>query len=459
MKLWVVAALVAVAACGNGKSRTYEFKTSLKTNSGKQSGLPDERFASYEDGTPALAVTGSATPLVDAMRIELEKNKLVKLGNVKVELVLPAAMPKLPDGKTGLELTMTAVYVAAPEVIKLDATITGDIAYSGATVELFARYLAQELIKHLEKQKLPANIGPMPKAAGIKAITVGPPDCTLHDDKTIRCWDRDVPVPTVVPKATPTIVVDSGNNYGVCGVRENGRVYCIDAWDNTVAMEVRDVCGIEGAVSVSVGQQSACALLGDGTVKCWGPRPEWFEPCGKREAVAVKGVTEAAFLHTGPHESCVVTKAGNVQCWQLCGKGCKSGIVGEVDTHADTAVAVKGISKVTLVHAYFNVCGVNGNKVTCVDKTTKKPWSVTLPEPVTQLGNTTDTLCGLTTSNKIVCWPLYIDGKDKPAEVMSDVTTFDAYITGLCAAMKSGDVKCWGGMDNTPPDKAKTVKL
>ena len=80
------------------------------------------------------------------------------------------------------------------------------------------------------------------------------------------------------------------------------------------------VVGITGAVGVSAGWRHTCAILGDGTVRCWGENE--FGQLGdgtttsRTTPVPVSGITGAAGVTAGWwHHSCALLGDGSVRCW------------------------------------------------------------------------------------------------------------------------------------------------
>jgi alpha-tubulin suppressor-like RCC1 family protein len=87
--------------------------------------------------------------------------------------------------------------------------------------------------------------------------------------------------------------------------------------DSTTPVQV---VGITGAVGVSAGWRHACAVLGDGTVQCWGQNE--FGQLGdgtiKSSTVPVRvhGITGAVAVTAGWwHHSCALLADYRVRCW------------------------------------------------------------------------------------------------------------------------------------------------
>ena len=80
--------------------------------------------------------------------------------------------------------------------------------------------------------------------------------------------------------------------------------------------------GIGTAVAVGVGYDYACALLSGGTVECWGfnaggelGTPTIAPGIESDMPVPVAGITDATAIGVGEESACAVLSDGKVQCW------------------------------------------------------------------------------------------------------------------------------------------------
>lgn len=76
-------------------------------------------------------------------------------------------------------------------------------------------------------------------------------------------------------------------------------------WDNPVVV----VSGITEATSISCGGSFSCAVLTDGGVKCWGGIVDSSTP------VSVIGITAATGIASGDGHACALLTGGMIKCW------------------------------------------------------------------------------------------------------------------------------------------------
>jgi len=125
------------------------------------------------------------------------------------------------------------------------------------------------------------------------------------------------------------VVAISGGGAHTCAVLSDGKVRC---WGDNEFGQVGDgttmtsittpveVVGIAGAVYVSAGWRHTCALLGDSSVQCWGQNEfgQLGDGTSRNSAIPVRvpGISNPVAVTAGWwHHSCALLGDGTVRCW------------------------------------------------------------------------------------------------------------------------------------------------
>src|SRR5580765_1809917 len=164
--------------------------------------------------------------------------------------------------------------------------------------------------------------------------------CALLGDGTAKCWglgesgqhgDGTFAAFALVPVAVTgiTSAVDITSGYGhACALLGDGTIRC---WGLNANGQLGDsstqprsavpvaVSGINSAVAITAGADHACALLQDSTLRCWGKNGQGQLGDGtltsSSTAVPVAGITGVAAVSGGGIHTCAVLTDGTVQCW------------------------------------------------------------------------------------------------------------------------------------------------
>jgi alpha-tubulin suppressor-like RCC1 family protein len=183
---------------------------------------------------------------------------------------------------------------------------------------------------------------------------------------------RPQPVPVVVHAVEGAKSVSIGLLF-TCALFGDGSEQCTgynldgELGDGTVTPprgEFRPVVGLSNAIAITCGKDHACAILGDRTVQCWGANDKGQLGTGSRSIaepapVAVKGLTNVQALSAGGLHTCALLIDGTVRCWGFNG----SGQLGD-GTTTDSAVAasVPGLTNVIQVSAgLFHTCALTAD--------------------------------------------------------------------------------------------------
>ena len=189
--------------------------------------------------------------------------------------------------------------------------------------------------------------GPAKSVAAGKAYT-----CALLEDKTLQCWGVD--------------------DYGQLGTDLTAT--CNNQFGGPNCSRVpATVPGLSDVVAVSAGGYHACALLKDGTARCWG-RNNWGQlgngsttsPPKSASPLEVVGLNNAIAISAGlsdiPYNSahtCAVLSDQTVRCWGYNGYG----ELGNGSTTASgTPVAVPGVAATGIAVGWAHTCAVLTDK-------------------------------------------------------------------------------------------------
>lgn len=265
--------------------------------------------------------------------------------------------------------------------------------------------------------------------------------CALLEDTTIRCWgsnyngqlgngstaDSLTPVPvTDVSQAT---AITAGIDH-TCALLRIGTIKCwgynhFGQLGNGTTGDVQStpviVLGVSQAVSISAGASSACALLTNGIVQCWGSNRGANLGDGttvdRATPVTVAGVSQATIVSAGGGHTCARLVTEQIQCWG-------SNLDGELGAGANanglTPVYVSNMTQAVSVAAGdYNACAI------LLDGTLKC-WGA---NDTGQLGNGTTSLYGFTPVNVLD---------------ISNATSVAIGWNSVCALLTTGGLQCWG---------------
>ena len=270
---------------------------------------------------------------------------------------------------------------------------------------------------------LPAvDLGTGRSAIAVATGTSAPPaqghTCAILDNATVKCW--------------------GGNNVGQLGLgdiltRGDGPG---EMGDNLPAV---DLGTGRTAVAISVASQKSCALLDDGTIKCWGSSDGGSSPGQMGDNLArvpLGSGRTAQAISTSRYHTCAILDDHSLKCW-----GPNS--VGEL-AQGDTTVrgASDSIPPINLGSGRTAVALSVGNSTsqtcqTCVllDNCTVKCWGLNSSGQLGQgdIANRGDSLSE--TGDGLSAIDL---GSGRTAIAIS------ASGTTACAVLDNGSLKCWG---------------
>lgn len=238
------------------------------------------------------------------------------------------------------------------------------------------------------------------------------------------------------------------------------------------------------AIDVSAGGQGShsCAVIVDGTIRCWGQNNSGQLGNGtvidSSVPVLVSGIMTASTVVTGLSSyTCALLTNGSVRCWGRNGVG---QLGNGTTTDSALPVAVTGLVSATQITAGdVQVCariingtvqcwGMVGSNVTfpsppafLMPVERLGPSSVN-PGSVTAVSNGMDYTCAILSSGGISCWGNHTDGRFGQGSTLGEqyglvlgITTASQISVGThyaCARLADGTIKCWGSAYGTLGD-------
>jgi alpha-tubulin suppressor-like RCC1 family protein len=189
------------------------------------------------------------------------------------------------------------------------------------------------------------NLGVEPMLGGALELMEGrSQNCAIFAGGTVRCWgfsrygelgDGSTAnggststwyQPAEVTGLTGAIAL-SGTDDFRCALLDDGTARC---WGRNASGNLGDgttvdaatpvtVTALTDAVAITAGYSHACALVADGTARCWGDNASGSLGDGTTvdaaTPVTVTGLTAGVALSTGDSHSCALGAGGAVRCW------------------------------------------------------------------------------------------------------------------------------------------------
>ena len=297
------------------------------------------------------------------------------------------------------------------------------------------------------------------------ALLADDPETADEDeDGTIRCWgynlygqlgDHDL---------------ETDINIAIVGAAENSPV---------------QVVGIDNAIAISAKNTHTCAVLEDGTVRCWGynfygqlgfePKPigsEFRTLQVSRIPFQIPGITTAIDVSVGIHHTCAVLEDGRVMCWGRNNHGQLGNGQSGDDEESATPVEVSEIGTARAISSWanYNCALLEDGSVSCwgdfplgqviedstLSSSTPVQISGILTAVAISLGE--DHGCALQEDQIVWCWGDNSNNQlgYSPQRNSKNAPTTEAFITGnsalevvaardyTCAVLTTGNVACRG---------------
>ncbi|MCP4757652.1 MAG: hypothetical protein GY866_42890, partial [Proteobacteria bacterium] len=280
--------------------------------------------------------------------------------------------------------------------------------------------------------------------------------CAVLRNNTIQCWGEgangklgngatnDATTPVSVNNVSTAVQVSVGGEHS-CALLDNGWNGTIRCWgdpsqgqigNNTTSgsyyepSEATAVSNISTAVQIGSGLDFSCALMANGTVRCWGNGANGRLGNGSTDSqstpVVVSGISTATQLTVGSAHACALMADRTIKCWgegSASSDGTTMGNGTDLDTNS-TPVAVSDISNAIQVSA--------GKSHTCalLNDNTMKCWG---NGNMGQLGNTA--------LNSEELSPVVVDVNGDEIDNAVHIATGEEF---TCTVLSDGTAKCWG---------------
>jgi len=323
----------------------------------------------------------------------------------------------------------------------------------------------------------------------------------VNQDGTVSCWGANpfgqigngttgaAFSPALVSGVINAVAVAAGGAHS-CAVLVDGTARCWGAnssgqlGDNGVSgghsLTPVVVSGLANAVAIVAGESHSCALLADGSVRCWGANGAGELGNGtttnRLTPGPVTGITAAAAVVGGQGHSCVILVDGTARCWgsnsdgQL-GDGTTSRRLTPVRVEDGSVEGLKDIvamsgggshSCALLVDSTMRCWGDNEFGQLGTGTTSR---SLTPVSPVTSTGTLTNVVgisasffhtCALLADGSGRCWGRNASGRLGNGDVADQLTAstsvfrlanavvIDAGAFHTCAVLADGTTRCWG---------------
>ena len=241
---------------------------------------------------------------------------------------------------------------------------------------------------------------------------------------------------TSTPETRPYVTQIAGGRYHSCALMNDGTAKC---WGKNEFGQLGNgtkdssstpvkVSDLTNAVQIASGKYHTCAVLRDGTAKCWGNNG-WGQlgnnsTINSSTPVAVLRLTNAVQISSGLYHSCAVLRDGTAKCW---GKN-EYGQLGDgTRTNRKTPVKVSVLTNaIQIALGAYHTCAV-------LRDGTAKCWGY---NNKWQLGASTTQTCGT----------VYTPCSSTPVKVsvLTNVVQISLGGRHTCAVLSNGTAKCWG---------------
>lgn len=306
---------------------------------------------------------------------------------------------------------------------------------------------------------------------------------TYPKENLLKCWGANFygqlggasTTPQYLPAEVPSIEGSRVKSLAIgdefsCAAYDSGEVNC---WGGKMSSGAPVLIQGIKAKSLHAGYRHVCAVSLDSLPYCWGSNSNGQLGAGSQDSydipLLVESIGEVVSLSADEANTCAVTKTNEVWCW---GSNSHSQLGGFQDSFSQTPVKIENLTiKPDLVAVgSTHVCALEieaavecwGNnqffQLGSAERTTHKiPIKVEDSTSGVEIDAGQDHTCMILSSGGMVCWGAYWEGQLGTGSVTNEVyapapvINLNSAVSGMsvgqdhvCAALVSGDVKCWG---------------
>lgn len=368
-----------------------------------------------------------------------------------------------------------------------------------------------------DERLIPVNV--LSLTSGVAGVAAGGEHtCARLQSGAVHCWganssgqlgnggtaSSNTPV-AVSGLAGPAVAIVTGRVHS-CALLQSGAVQCwgdnlqgqLGNGTNTSQNQPVTVSNLGGtAKALAAGREHTCAILNDGSARCWGDNARGQlgddSRVDRNAPVAVEGLSDALVaIGGGQFQSCALSADGDLHCWGSNNRGQLGDGTLESSRTPVRVIAFPGDAKALAVGTEFSCALDQTGKAFCWGSNRARQLgqgapgihtvpilvnAATMPEGGTPISGI-PTLAGgryhnclITPNRGVQCWGRNSDGQlgDGSTEARArpiNVPGLSSGVVGLalgaehsCALLQSGGVKCWGSNqygqlgDGTTADK------
>ena len=200
-------------------------------------------------------------------------------------------------------------------------------------------------------------------------------------------------------------------------------------------------CQADKAIDISGTEDTVCALLQSGSVRCWGTNGAMLGAATGSNVAAppVAGLEDAAYISVGYGTACAVRRTGAVVCWgsALAGGALVPGITNATQVSAGPHTCVRTADSKVLCWGN-NSHGEFGNGTTSTTATPQEMSGVTDAQSVAACGGAT---CILRKGGQVSCTGSASEnGQARATSTSTDLPAASSAVSLSCSSSSSGQV-------------------